>query len=118
MTHKLHKEHKILLDENMPNRSKLARLNGIFNILHIRDDLKKTGLSDPEVYKLAKEHKRILITFNGDDFRKLVNKTDHIGVISVPATMPLETIDKKLNSLFVKSTEGTFKGKFILLSKV
>src|SRR5258706_2202780 len=115
MVHKLHKEHKILFDENMPNRLKLSRLNGIFNILHIRDDLKKTGLKDPEVYALAKVNKRILITFNGDDFRKLVNKTDEIGVISVPATMPLEKIDRKLNSLFVKSTENTFRGKFILL---
>ncbi|MDE2589927.1 MAG: DUF5615 family PIN-like protein [Patescibacteria group bacterium] len=101
----------------MPNRSKLPRLHGIFSILHIRDDLKKTGLKDPEVYKLAKENKQILITFNGDDFRKLVKKTDEIGVVSVPATMPLETIDKKLSSLFVKSTENTFRGKFILLSK-
>ncbi len=118
MTHKLHKEHKILLDENMPNRSKLARLNGIFHILHIRDDLNKTGLKDPEVYALAKENKRILITFNGDDFRKLVNNNDLIGVISVPATMPVDTIDKKLSSLFIKSKENTFRGKFILLSKV
>ena len=118
MVRKLHKEHKILLDENMPNRSKLSRLNGIFHVLHIRDDLRKTGLKDPEVYNLAKENKRILVTFNGNDFRKLVKKTDEVGVISVPATMSLEKIDKNLSSLFIKSTESTFRGKFILLSKV
>src|SRR5258706_6925751 len=116
MVHKLHKEHKILLDENMPNRSKLSRLNGIFHVLHIRDDLKKTGLKDPEVYELAKENKRILVTFNGDDFRKLVKETDDVGVISIPATMPLEKIDRHLSSLFITSTENTFRGKFILLS--
>src|SRR5437868_6651744 len=116
MVHKLHKEHKILLDENMPNRSKLSRLNGIFDILHIRDDLNKSGIKDPEVYQVAKNEKRILIIFNGDDFRKLVKKTDVIGVISVSATMPIDQIDKKLSSLFIKSKQNTFCGKFMLLS--
>ena len=115
MVHKLHK-HKILLDENMPNRTKLARLNGIFNVAHVRDDLKKAGVKDSEVYELAKNSKRILVTFNGNDFKRFVQETDDIGVISVPATMPVDQIDKKLTALFIKSTESTFKGKFIPLA--
>lgn len=115
MVHKLHK-HKILLDENMPNRIKLSRLNGIFDIVHVRDDLKKAGVKDPEVYKLAKRLKRILITFNGHDFKKLLQKDDGIGVISVPATMPEDQIDKKLTALFIQGRENTFKGKFIPLA--
>jgi predicted nuclease of predicted toxin-antitoxin system len=115
MVHKLHK-HKLLLDENMPNRVKLPRLNGIFDVKHIRDDMKFAGIKDSVVYDQAKKTKRILITFNGDDFKKLVLKADSIGVISVPATMPEDQIDKKLTSLFIKSTENTFKGKFIPLA--
>src|SRR5579862_3855408 len=115
MVHKLHK-HKLLLDENMPNRIKLPRLNGIFDLEHIRDDLKKAGIKDSEVYELAKKTKRVLITFNGDDFKKLVQKSDSSGVISVPATMPEDQIDKKLTSLFIKSTANSFKGEFISLA--
>ncbi len=49
MAHRFHK-HKILLDENFPSRLELPRLNGFFDVKHVRDDLKQGGLPDPDVY--------------------------------------------------------------------
>ncbi len=54
MTKPFHK-HKVLLDENMPARQAFPRLNELFDVKHIRDDLNSGGLSDQEVYNLAKK---------------------------------------------------------------
>ena len=48
MVHHFYK-HKLLLDENMPPRLEFPRLNGLFDVKHIRDDLGSGGLLDPEV---------------------------------------------------------------------
>lgn len=68
MTRPFHK-HKVLLDENMPERQAFPRLNERFDVKHIRDDLNGGGLSDQEVYNLAKKLKRLLITYNVKDFK-------------------------------------------------
>jgi len=52
MVHHFYK-HKLLLDENMPPRLEFPRLNGLFDVKHVRDDLNSGGLPDPQVYALA-----------------------------------------------------------------
>src|SRR5258706_9748504 len=100
MPHKFYK-HKLLFDENMFSRRKLPRLNAFFNIKHIKDDFHKSGISDTEVYEVAATAGRLIVTFNGDDFRPLVQKDKAAGVIHVPANMPKDQIDKKLTSLLL-----------------
>ncbi len=43
-------KHKLLFDENMPRRLVFPRLNELFDVKHIRDDLGHGGISDPEVH--------------------------------------------------------------------
>jgi Domain of unknown function (DUF5615) len=82
-------KHKLLLDENMPLRSDFTNLNGKFDVTYIEDDLKKDGLDDPDVYQLAVDQKRILVTFNSKHFRTLAGKKNDAGIIGVSANLPL-----------------------------
>src|SRR5688500_11237765 len=66
---------KLLLDENMPPRQRFPRLNSRFDVKHIRDDFSQLGLKDPAVYELAAKRNRLIITFNGTDFKNLVGKS-------------------------------------------
>ena len=40
-------KHKLLLDENMPSRPALPRLNQHFDVKHIRDDIHHGQIDDP-----------------------------------------------------------------------
>ncbi len=63
--------HKLLLDEGLYPRKSLKRINGRHNIKHIKHDLNKGGIKDKEIYRIARKQKRIIITYNIEDFRKL-----------------------------------------------
>jgi uncharacterized protein DUF5615 len=65
----------------MPPRQRFPRLNSRFDVKHIRDDLNQAGLKDPPVYALASELNRLIITFNGDDFKNMVDQNSETGVI-------------------------------------
>jgi predicted nuclease of predicted toxin-antitoxin system len=103
---------KLLLDENMPPRQRFPRLNSRFDVKHIRDDFNQLGLKDPIVYELAAKRNRLIITFNGTDFKKLVGKSAQTGVINISANLRYEQIDTKLTSLLTKSSEKSFYGQF------
>src|SRR6266480_7353000 len=103
---------KLLLDENMPPRQRFPRLNSRFDIKHIRDDLNQSGLKDPPVYALADKLNRLIITFNGDDFIKLVNQSSETGVVNISANLRYDQIDTKLTSLLSKSSPHALYGKF------
>jgi Domain of unknown function (DUF5615) len=60
MPHKFHKV-KLLLDEGLYPREVLHRTNNRHNIKHVKHDLNKGGISDKEVYGIAKKEKRIII---------------------------------------------------------
>jgi len=107
---------KLLLDENMPPRSKFTRLNSRYDVKHFRDDFQLIGLSDPAVYEVARKSNRIILTFNGDDFRKLATKSQESGVISLSNNMLNEQIDTKLTALLSKSTPRALLGKFTVLT--
>jgi hypothetical protein len=96
-------KHKLLLDENMPHRTDLPVLNSKFDVKHLVDDLKHAGIPDPEVYQLAVDQKRILVTFNTKHFRSRAGTKDDAGVIGVSPNLPLSQVDTKLTALLTRS---------------
>ena len=76
-------KHKLLFDENMPPRQRFPSLNEHFDVKHVSHDYNKGGIVDEEVYKIAYEQGRIIITINRDDFEKLIGTKDDYGVIAV-----------------------------------
>jgi predicted nuclease of predicted toxin-antitoxin system len=78
MSAKFHK-FRLLLDENMSARRKYGLLNSLFDVKHIVFDLKKGGLRDEQVHKEAAKMQRLIITFNGKDFRTLATTSEETG---------------------------------------
>jgi hypothetical protein len=60
------------LDENVPSRLLLERLNQHFDVEHIRDYIRHGQFDDTDVYQLAVSHGCIVVTLNGSDLRPLV----------------------------------------------
>jgi predicted nuclease of predicted toxin-antitoxin system len=116
MPKRFHK-HKLLLDENMPDRSTFPRLNALFDVKHIRDDLNSSGFSDPHVYDLAVKLHRLLVTYNVKDFKKLASRSKATGIIGVSANLAPSQIDTKLTALLTKSTPAALQGKYTSLSE-
>ena len=117
MTSRFYK-HKILLDEGFPPRVYFPRLNQRFDVKHVKSDLKKIGLPDSEVYSLAVEQKRLIVTYNTKDFKRLADASKETGVIGVSALMSYSHIDNKLTSLLPKSSSNALYGKFTNLTEV
>ena len=109
-------KYKLLLDENMPNRKYLVTLNKRFDVKHISSDFKKDSLSDPQVYKFARDNKRLIITHNVKDFEKLAILSMDTGVIGVSANLTNNQIDKKLTALLMKSKKSELLGKCTYIS--
>lgn len=115
MSIKFHK-FKLLLDENLPPRTYFKRLNHLFNVKHISIDLKQAGLSDEKVYKEAVKLNRLIITFNGDDFKNFAQKSKKTGIIYVSNNLTPDQIDRKLTALLLRSTPNSLYGKFTTLT--
>lgn len=115
MPHKPYK-HKILLDEGMYLRRFLPRSNSRHNIKHIEHDLHQGGILDPALYTLAAKLKRIIVTYNINDFKALATKSENTGVIGVTQGLSPEQLDKKLNALLSKTPPKLLYGKYIALS--
>ena len=109
-------KHKLLCDENMPQRQMFERLNELFDVKHIRDDLNSGGLPDPQVYTLARKLKRLLVTYNIKDFRDLARHNQETGVIGISAGLSPYQIDRKLSALLRRSSEKTLLGKYTSLT--
>ena len=107
---------KLLLDENMPARKQFALLNHLFDVKHIAFDLRKGGLRDEQVYQEATKMHRLIITFNGKDFKAFAAKSVETGVIFVSQNLSNEHIDSKLTALLTKSTPNALYGKFTALT--
>lgn len=114
MTHTFYK-HKVLLDEGFPPRWYFPRVNERFDVKHIKDDFKKIGLPDTEVYALAVQLKRLIVTYNAKDFRRLAQQSKETGVIGVPALMLYHHIDTKLTSLLTHSSPHALQGTYTAL---
>ncbi len=122
MAHRFHK-HKLLLDENFAPRFKFPRLNGLFDVKHLRDDLKhlrddlhKNGISDAQVYDLAVKLKRLIVTYNAKDFKALAPRSQDTGIIGISPNLSSQHIDKKLTALLVKSNEQVLQGTYTTLT--
>ena len=111
MPKKFHK-YKLLLDENMPARTKFSRLNSLYDLKHIRDDLHIIGMLDPQVYEFARREHWLILTFNGDDFKDLAEKSKATGILFISDNLADERIDTKLTALLSKSTPNALYGKF------
>lgn len=79
-------------------------------------DLNEGGIKDQEVYKIACEQKRIIVTYNIDDFKVFAKANKDSGVIGVTVNLTPDQLDSRLISLLSKSTERSFYGKYIPLS--
>jgi predicted nuclease of predicted toxin-antitoxin system len=115
MSPKFHK-YKLLLDENMPARRTFALLNHLFSVKHIAFDLKKGGIRDELVYQEAVKMQRLIVTFNGDDFKPFVPRSRETGIIFVSDNLSTNQIDAKLVALLVRSTPKALFGKFTPLT--
>jgi Domain of unknown function (DUF5615) len=104
-------KHKLLLDENMPHRTDFANLNRMFDVKHIEDDFRHGGLDDPDVYLLAVNQKRILVTYNSKHFRSLAGSKDDAGIIGVSANLPIPHVDTNLTALLTRSTPNSLQRK-------
>jgi hypothetical protein len=109
-------KHKILLDENMPQRNRFPTLNKLFDVKHIRDDLKRAKLDDLAVYELAVSLGRVIITYNVKDFRPLAGMKADAGIIGIPDRLPLPQQDTKLCAFLKKHTPHALAGKFNALN--
>jgi len=116
MPKRFHK-HKLLLDENMPERQSFPRLNELFDVKHIRDDLNSGGLADPQVYTLAAKQKRLLVTHNIKDFKALAPRSQETGIIGISPNLSLHQVDQRLTALLMHSSEKTLLGKYTPLSE-
>ena len=109
-------KHKILLDENMPQRKRLPNLNEQFDVKHVRDDRGRARISDPEVYDLAVKEGRVIVTYNSKDFRHLAGTKADVGIVGVPDRLPVSQQDSKLCALFKRLTPRALADKFISVS--
>jgi len=109
-------KHKILLDENTFVRSFFPRLNRIFTVKHIAQDLKHDGFTDQEVVQFAAKNQMIVVTFNIKDFVKLIEVDSDTGVVGVSTNLSEENMDKKLTALFRKSTHNSLLGKVTMIT--
>jgi len=100
----------------MPARRQFAVLNHLFDVKHIAFDLRKGGLPDAEVYQEATNMHRLIITFNGKDFKAFAEKSTETGVIFVSQNLPNAHIDTKLTALLLKSTPKALFGKFTAIT--
>jgi hypothetical protein len=115
MSPKFHK-FKLLLDENMPARTYFERLNHLHDVKHIVIDLHISGLLDEKVYHEAAKRRRLIVTFNGDDFKDLAAKSNATGIPSVSNNLSPEQIDTKLVALLIRSTSNSLYGKFTTIT--
>ncbi len=113
------RRYKVLLDENFPIRKYLPWLNQRFDIKHLVADLKKGGLTDPEVHALAVRQHRLLVTYNvtEDLMKALAIKSKESGVIGVSTNVSFEHLDKKLTALLTKKKPGELYGKFTYITE-
>ena len=104
-------KHKTLLDEHLPPRQVLSRLNHHFDVKHIKHDLNLASLPDPEIYELALSQGRMILTINDKDFRPLLGE-DSPGIIGIPEAWSENRIDSKLTALLMRHGSNYFRGRY------
>lgn len=64
------------------------------------------------MYQFAAKTKRLLVTFNGADFKDLARTNNETGIISLSENLLREQLDKKLTALLQRSTPKGLYGRF------
>ncbi len=107
---------KFLLDENFPIRVYLPLLNSRYDVKHVSEDLQKDGIKDPEVYELAKQQKRLVVTYNDKDFRSFADTSLESGIIGISQNLTFTQIDTKLVAFLKKTSIKSLYGSFHYIS--
>ncbi|MBA3723698.1 MAG: DUF5615 family PIN-like protein [Candidatus Levybacteria bacterium] len=115
MNHSLSKP-KLLLDENFEPRIYLPKLNRLYDIKHVAEDLHKGGIEDRKVYEIAVKQERIVVTYNEKDFRSFAHVSEKSGVIGISTNLTPTQIDTKLAALLKKTSSKSLYGAFHYIS--
>jgi hypothetical protein len=107
---------KLLLDENLPPRRELPRLNERYDVKHVAEDLHRGGIEDQDVYELAVAQKRVLLTYNVKHFKPLAGMQADQGIIGLPPNVPRVKLDSKLVALLSRTAPKTLRGHYVSLS--
>jgi len=107
--------HKLLLDENLAPRTTYPRLNARFDVKHIDHDLRRGGSPDPQVYDLAVEQGRIILTQNVKHFAPQAGRKADAGIIGVPPHWSPDRIDTKVTALLTHHGPHYFRGRRVAL---
>lgn len=91
-------------------------MNSIFDVKHVRNDLHRGGLPDPQVYDLAVANQRILVTYNVKHFQPLAGSKEDAGIIGISANLSPTQIDTKLTALLRRRSPKGLAGKFTELT--
>ena len=110
-------KHRVLLDEHLPPRQFLPRLNARFDVKHIKHDLHHGGMDDRLIHELAVAQGRIILTINVKDFRPLLRE-DSPGVIGIPENWSASRLDTKLTALLMRHGPTYFRGRYHPLGAV
>jgi predicted nuclease of predicted toxin-antitoxin system len=106
------KRYKLLLDEMLPRKDKYPLLNNYHNVRHIVHDLKKEGITDLELIRLASRTGRIVITKNIKHLKELGLKYQ-VDIIGVTEILPPERMDNKIVAILRRRTYKNMTGRFI-----
>ncbi len=110
------RRYKLLLDENISPRDRFSILNNRHSIRHLVHDLDKSGISDEDVYALAKKEKRLILTFNRKHFETMAPNSKDTGIIAISTNVSDEQIDKKVTALLSRKMKHDLYGKFHFIS--
>jgi len=102
---------RLLLDEMLPRRDKYPLLNNYHDVRHIVHDLKKEGISDLELIKLASKTGRIVITKNIKHLKELGLRYQ-VDIIGVTEILPPERMDSKIVAILKRRTSKNMTGRF------
>ena len=111
-----HQRYKLVLDENLPKRQQFPFLNERHSLKHITHEYKQVGISDLEVYDLAKKKKSLLVTFNVKHFKKQAPLSIHTGIIGVSKNLTNEQVDLKIMALLRRKKRSELFGHFQQIS--
>ena len=110
------RRYKLLLDEGLPPTTVFPLTKHKHDVKHVRDDFHSIGLKDPDVFKLAVKHKRLLVIYNLKDYKELAESDKSSGIIGISQEMEREQQDKKLLALLTKKKRGEFYGKYNIIT--
>lgn len=106
------RRYKLLLDENISPRESYPILNSRHDVKHIVHNLRKSGVTDQQVYDLALKDKRLIVTFNKKHFEKIADNSQETGIIAASTNVSDEQIDKKIASLLSRTKKKELYGRF------